>query len=642
MDKQIISPIQWIWYTKKPSADTYGDFRDTFTYTQGKVSCRISCDGDYVLFVNDNYVSSVQYDDFAHYKIYDELDITPYLHSGENRIYVLVWHFGVSNFSYRPETAGLWYEIACGDQLLTASSTATLCRQNPNYRSGYQKIITSQLGFSFLYDATANADIPFTPAVVMDKHCDLYPRPMKKLVVAPAKEVRLQKIQPNHYLIDCTEESVGFPVLRFHSSACQKIMVAWGEHIEDGCVRQKIGSRDFSFEYIAKEGYNDYTNYMVRLGGRYLEVFAEAPIDVEYIGILPHYYPTLPIERTFSNPLDQKIYDVCLKTLNLCMMEHYVDTPWREQGLYGYDSRNQMIAGYHAFENGNREYVRANLLLISKDTRDDGLHSITYPTGDRLAIPSFALHYITAVREYMENTGDLSLGEEVYDKILAVLDPFIARIKDGLLYSFPKKEHWNFYEWSKWLDGEISETAENHALLLSGEISETCGCPDLMLNSMFLYALRNLQTIASLLGRECPHPQLFETLQPTIHAAFYCEETGLFSMSVHGNEFTEFGNAFAILSGLATASESQHIAQKMLAGELAPCTLSSRSYKYEALLKVDAGNLSAIIDEIRSTYQIMLDADATSVWETIDGASAFDNAGSLCHAWSSIPICYLT
>ena len=47
-----------------------------------------------------------------------------------------------------------------------------------------------------------------------------------------------------------------------------------------------------------------------------------------------------------------------------------------------------------------------------------------------------------------------------------------------------------------------------------------------------------------------------------------------------------------------------------------------------------------VLDEIRKDYKKMLNAGATSVWETIDGASAFDNAGSLCHGWSAIPIYY--
>ena len=36
----------------------------------------------------------------------------------------------------------------------------------------------------------------------------------------------------------------------------------------------------------------------------------------------------------------------------------------------------------------------------------------------------------------------------------------------------------------------------------------------------------------------------------------------------------------------------------------------------------------------------MLYNGATSFWETIDGAWAFDTAGSLCHGWSAIPVLF--
>ena len=62
-------------------------------------------------------------------------------------------------------------------------------------------------------------------------------------------------------------------------------------------------------------------------------------------------------------------------------------------------------------------------------------------------------------------------------------------------------------------------------------------------------------------------------------------------------------------------------------------------FKYEALLSVDDKKYSeTVLNEIRSTYGKMINEGATSVWETEEGASAFNNAGSLCHGWSAIPV----
>ena len=44
------------------------------------------------------------------------------------------------------------------------------------------------------------------------------------------------------------------------------------------------------------------------------------------------------------------------------------------------------------------------------------------------------------------------------------------------------------------------------------------------------------------------------------------------------------------------------------------------------------------VAEIRKDYQLMVDSGYSAAWETIDGAAAFDYAGSLCHGWSAYPI----
>ena len=66
---------EWIWLSDRSIDDEYGEFFVTLPPSTKPAICRLSCDGDYTLFLDGEYVSSNQYGDFEHYKIYDELDL---------------------------------------------------------------------------------------------------------------------------------------------------------------------------------------------------------------------------------------------------------------------------------------------------------------------------------------------------------------------------------------------------------------------------------------------------------------------------------------------------------------------------------------------------------------------------------------
>ena len=627
-----IQTAKWIWVENALKPDSYGEFYDEFVWEDGKVACRLSCDGDYILFVNDQYVASNQYGDYEWYKSYDEIDITPYLCKGKNAIAVLVWHFGADSQRYIKAQAGVIFEVASGDQVLLVSDENTKARYSRVYANGLQKLITRQLGFSFAYDATKEDNWILTgkgkqSAVVVDKNCSFVARPNVKLKLLERVHGTAILAKNNHYIVDLGKEMVGLVMLKFVSAAEQKICVAWGEDLQDGHVRQKIEHRDFSFDYTAKAGENEYVNYMLRLGCRYLEIRTQAPIEIESIGLIPQVYPVTEKKVILQDSLDQKIYDACTNSLKLCMMEHYVDTPWREQCLYVYDSRNQALCGYKAFEGGNAEYVRSNLKLISQDKREDGLLAICYPCGMDLTIPSFSLYYFLQVNEYLKYTGDITLAQEVYDKLRSVLNVFIDNRKDGLVCKFEGVNHWNFYDWSAYLDGALHGTEE--------------AIPDLMINALFILALQNLREIDERLDRAFEYEELLQECKAQTRTVFYNKETGLFSMTIGGNEYTTLGNSLAILTGLTTQNESKYICEKIANGDLSDCSLSMKCFKYDALLATDKEKWQGhVLDEIRKDYGMMVKTGNT-VWETAEGASAFDNAGSLCHGWSSIPVLYL-
>ncbi len=615
---------KWIWISEGEIPDSYAEFRDSFAYDGGQVWMRLSCDTDYTLYVNGQFAASNQYGDFEHYKIYDSLDITNHLLPGENRIDILVYYCGVDNQRYRKAGAGLLYEVISDDRILSYSHEAILSRLSPTYENGQCLLVTPQLGFTFAYDATRQREEGYTPSVCVEKNCQLYPRPVVKGALLPRHAVKsVTKYDDTHYLIDLGEEVVGLPTLEISSDTEQTIMVAWGEHIDDGCVRKDHHSKHFYYQYKTVTGQNEFTNYMLRIAGRYLEVFARDAIELHYVGIIPQVIPVEEVPCRFDSEEDRRIYDVCVNTMKLCMMEHYVDCPWREQNLYALDARNQMLFGYYAFEGGNADYARANLKLMGEDRRSDRLMSICYPCGTSLAIPSYALHYVMAMKEYLIYTGDTSLAVEYFDRMKGILDTFLENTKDGLVCTLPGM--WNYYDSSEFANGLIPESEQ--------------GLPDLPVNCLVVMALTCFEEICRRIGIPYPYGDRVQSLQKRIKEVFYNPERGLFTMNAGREQYTELFNLWAIMANTVTAEEAEAICDRIVSGALSEISLNMKLLKYQVLMAVNTDKYrDHILTEIRKNYNMMLDAGSTTVWETIKGADDFSGNGSMCHAWSAVPV----
>lgn len=624
---KVFEKSKFIWIDNA-NMDTYGEFYADFKANSSPI-CRISCDSDYTLFINGKYAASNQYGDYEHYKIYDEIDISDFIVNGENHFAVLVHYIGKDNQRYKKYCAGVIFEILENDTVLLASNERILSRQSKAYTSGMGREITSQLGFSYTYDAK-NEDLwtlgkgeGFKRSLPVSKNCVFYKRPIKKQLLGEFVNGNvIHSENDTHFLVDLGREITG--LLFFEIEGKADINIAYGESLTNGRVRKILGGRNFSVDYFSKEGKNEFTHYMLRFACRYLEITATSPIALNKIGLIPQYYPTMRTKMPKLNEIDAKIYEACVNTLELCMMEHYVDCPWREQCLYAFDSRNQMLCGYYAFKNGNKEYARSNLLLMSKDRRNDGLLSICYPCGVDLTIPSFSLHYITSVKEYLIYSKDLSLYYEVESKIKEILSTFIGRIENGLVPTFESKSHWNFYDWSPYSEG---------ALYQSSGKSYDC-----LLNCLLIIALKNYKEICNSVNKKFEYENELSSIQKSTKKAFFDKEKRLFFVAPE-NSYTELANSLAILADLCTQSEADYIASKLANGELISCSLSFKCFKYDALLYVNDSYKDTVLEEIRFSYLKMADRTGT-VWETIEGEDAFDNAGSLCHGWSAIPIYY--
>jgi hypothetical protein len=613
----------WVYLAGGSKEDQYAEFKGLFANMGENLTLYVAVDSDYAIYLNGEFVSCSSFPSFPELPVIDEIPLKP--KKGLNQLLFRTYYFGSTGFSsYAAGPAGLFYEVKDKNgSIVACSGVDTLSRELDSFENGRKKKITDQLGYGFSYDASRiDSGDEFVPSVKVEKSLKFTLRGNKKCNLLPPVDGTLTNDKKGHYLVDLGKETVGYLYLSFVSHKIQKVHISYGEHLVDGAVPEIIGNRDFSFEYRAKLGENDFLMTFRRLGARYLELKFEENVEVNHLSIRPFVYPFDVIPYKISNPLRQKIYDTSVYTLECCYHEHYEDCPWREQCLYALDSRNQMLAGYYAFN--NPECARSSLLLFSESKRDDGLLPICAPSSFNLSIPSFSLYYFTAVREYLDHVNDDTLLALVYPRLEEIIRAF-EKQKKTLVENFTDSNVWNFYEWRKGLDYPNPKSKS-----------------DLILNCLYVIALKEMASLSRKMGKVDVYSEEKEVLKKSIHNAFFDKTSGLFFMSKVEKTYSELGNSLAILSEVASPEEAVVIAKVLTKKNktITPMTLSMKCFLYDSLLKVSPDYQKFILKDIDAIYKKMLDEGATTFYETELGATDFGGAGSLCHGWSAMPIYY--
>ena len=630
----------WIWCNNSADLDEYAEFYDTFEYNGGTVILRVSADSNYAFYMNGELCEFDQYTDFPYDKVYDEIDITKHCKKGKNHAAFLVWYLGLetAQMYFRGEAA-LCYEISCDGEVVAKSDGTTLSRLSPEYAQHIAQSFTPQLAYSFYYLANKENNWRigeldgFQNSAIIDQQLPLRPRPCKKLelgtevVATPVK-----KVDDTTVIYDLGVECAGFFKIELDADCEQKLDINFTERLMAGDVPNIIGPRDFSFHYHTKQGKNSYMNPLRRIACRYFKVMSEKPIGEIKISMVPTMYPLeiKPMPKGLKE-VNQKLYEKCINTLRLCMHEHYEDCPWREQALYTMDSRNQMLCGYYAF--GEYEFPRANLQLIAKDNRPDGLLSICYPASCHLVIPSFSLHYFVQCEEYLRHSGDVSLIREVYPKLQSLIKIFLDNMKDGLCPQFYGNDYWNFYEWTDMFSGGY----------VIGEINGCMGKPDLLLNTLLSIALQSLEKMEAAMGLDSGYGKIAKDLNLRIKETFYDEkDNSFFTIHGEGKYYTELGQAWAILCGAIEGEAAEKLAERMSGGYpgLVRSSISMMCYKYDAVMKVHREKYKDWVPgDLEKTNSAMVDSEDTTLWEYEHGAGC-EGASSLCHGWSAMPLYY--
>ena len=657
----MINHAKQIWLNTEEK-NQYAEVAHTFYLSEpvSNVILEIYCETEYVVQINGKFTGGGQYKSYENKRVYDSYDVTSFLKKGENAIFIIAYHQGLNSLTYACGKAGVAFALGTSAKQYALSGADSKIRPCALYRSGEGvELTTGQIGYSYHYDATAKP-LPWQNARIVECNLPFEKRPVRKLeyqsvvcgkicaqgylkretCLTAAENMQIDylscrdkneifdgmRIKKNpdgvYFVLDLGNEYAGLFTMTLRAGAGTEIDIGYGEHLDDLRVRTYGGARHFASNYRCCDGEQSFTGYFRRFAGRYLSVHITNMMDdvvFSEIGLIPTCYPLANQEYFKCNDyFYNKLYETSIRTLKLCMHEHYEDCPWREQALYAFDSYVQMRCGYYAY--GEYEFARASLALLADGQRENGHLRICAPSGENLTIPSFSLCWILSLEQYVLFSGDVDFGIRmlpVADKILKAF-----RVENDMIVKDYSEENWYFYEWSEGgLDGDL--------------VGKSIVGDDSVLHFYYILACESYNKVCKYGGLTEKYDT--KAMKTKVREVFYDEEAGLFRTFCESNIFHELTQALAILSGTA----DWELLAPMLAKEdngLVKVTLSTSIYKYDALLKGGNQYLEFVTDDIAKIWGDMIYAGANTLWETSVGADDFGNAGSLCHAWSAVPV----
>ena len=257
------------------------------------------------------------------------------------------------------------------------------------------------------------------------------------------------------YLIDMGRPVVGSLSLRVGGGhGGETIDVIYTEVIEADTLEPVMtypsSSRaTFSSRLICRKGRSEH-RYYHPFGFRYATLTVRESTTPLHIGVTLH-RTGYPVELCgafrSSDPLLEQIWETCAWSQQNCMLDAYVDTPWREQAQWWGDARVQAWNTFHL--SGDSRLFQRGIRQIGAQTTDDGVTYGHAPTmAHNCVLPDFTLIWIITMWDNYWQTGDLDLFRSQLPIIANALKYFEEHTgKDGLVTYDDR--YWLFLDWTE-------------------------------------------------------------------------------------------------------------------------------------------------------------------------------------------------
>ena len=297
-------------------------------------------------------------------------------------------------------------------------------------------------------------------------------------------------------LLDFGDEKVGRVAFEADAPAGTVLDIHCFEMINDAGIYY-MPERN-TLRYTCRAGMQEYISCR-RRGFRYLMLTvtgSTGPVCLKNIRVIEHRCPTESGDFRCSDERLNRIYDMCLRTTEVCMLETYVDCPGYEQNAWTGDAR--CTAGVNLYNFGAYDFDRQYLRLIAQSIEDGvcrvyrtnnpryraGMYltCASHPTYPEGCIPIWSFQWLMQVWDHYECTGDRTALAEVFYAVKETLRRCERMTDDRGL--FDMKGAWNLIEWANNDLDYYGEVTANNILLAqcfgcAADMAEVLGEPAL-------------------------------------------------------------------------------------------------------------------------------------------------------------------
>ena len=354
---------------------------------------------------------------------------------------------------------------------------------------------------------------------------------------------------------------------------------------------------------------------------RFIKPVFTGDVTVELVKMTEVNYPMFPREDyDFGKAVDNKLWEISVRTLQRCMHETYEDCPFYEQLQYCMDTSTQMLFNYQLTDDD---------LLARKAMDDfaaaqlaDGLMPSRTPSVGDQHIPTFQFYFIFMVYAHYTRFGDTSLVRKHLRAIDGVCEWFTNHINDDGVVG--QSKYWNFVDWATpW--GYVEN--ENDGGVPVGVHGGVIGLYNPMM-AYFLQCAAKLNLVCGRVDVANEYLRTAEMLKCNTEKYFWDKEKGLYADNLDHTKYSQHMQTWCVLCGLATGRR----AKKIMKGSLNLDAKATYAFAYFYFRALERCDLYKYTEEMMNSYRGLLKLNCSTVPETPTYSR------SDCHAWGALAI----